>query len=66
MQCMVNVFAYSVSAQALLTSSCFLNVNAACIILYKQTIQNKLLEILNVSHFSVNNESRMRNTNELE
>lgn len=47
-------------------SSCLLSVNAACTVLQKQAIQNKLLEIFNVSHFPVNNESHVRNRNELE
>lgn len=34
--------------------------------LYKQTIQNKSLAILNILHFPINNESHKRNTNELE
>lgn len=34
--------------------------------LYKQTIQNKLLAILNILHFPINNQSHKGNRNELE
>lgn len=47
-------------------SSFLLSFNAASTVLQKEDIQNKLLDILNVSHFPVNNESHMRNRNELE